>query len=280
MPPDKFLFGRVLHLETDGLSSKPRLPELINCPRDVLLARNLPLFRGMSVPALREFILREGPSRNILNLEWGALGALDKKYIDPEAARYTALVQEDVVTCYVTGIDSSAVATKPKYIKNPDLGLKKVVYYKKILLEQVNAQSLVQNDEITLLNWGNAYARRISRSDELDRTGKQKITGIDFELHLEGDVKKTKKISWLASVSSNLILVDLVSLDYLITKDKLEKEERLEDFLEAIRNSGLRLLPIAMRRNFCAGQLYNLSARVSISQTWSTSAAKGRDWYS
>jgi hypothetical protein len=40
----------------------------------------------MTVPALREFILRQGPSRNILNLEWGALWALNKKYIDPEAA--------------------------------------------------------------------------------------------------------------------------------------------------------------------------------------------------
>jgi glutamyl-tRNA synthetase len=186
----------------------------------------------MTVPALREFILRQGPSRNILNLEWGALWALNKKHIDPEAARHTALVQDDVVTCYVTGIDSSAVATKPKYIRNLDLGLKKVVYGKTILLEQVDAQSLVENEEITLMNWGNAYARRISRSEELDGTGKHKVTGIEFELHLESDVKKTKKISWLASVSSNLIPVDLVSFNYLITKDKLEKQDRLENFLE------------------------------------------------
>jgi glutamyl-tRNA synthetase len=82
------------------------------------------------------------------------------------------------------------------------------------------------------MNWGNAYARHISRSEELGGTVKHKVIGIEFELYLEGDVKKTKKISWLASVSSNLIPVDLVSFDYLITKDKLEKEDRLEDFLE------------------------------------------------
>jgi glutamyl-tRNA synthetase len=186
----------------------------------------------MTVPALREFILRQGPSRNILNLEWGALWALNKKYIDPEAARHTTLVQEDVVTCYVTGIDSSTVTTKPKYIKNLELGLKKVVHDKTIFLKQADAQSLAENEEVTLMNWGNAYARRISRSEELDGTGKHKVTGIDFELHLEGDVKKTKKISWLASVSSNLIPVDLVSFNYLITKDKPEKEDILEDFLE------------------------------------------------
>jgi hypothetical protein len=96
------------------------------------------------------------------------------------------------------------------------------------------------------MNWGNAYARRISRAEQSDETGKHKVTGIEFELHLEGDIKKTKKISWLASVSSNLIPVDLVRFNYHITKDKLEQEDTLENFLEPKRNSGLRLLPIAI----------------------------------
>lgn len=186
----------------------------------------------MTVAALREFILRQGPSRNILNLEWGALWALNKKYIDPKAARHTAIFQDDAVSCHVTGIDGPHVASKPKYIKNFDLGTKKVVYDQTILLEQVDAQSLVEHEEITLMNWGNAYARRIFRAAQPDETGQSKVTGIEFELHLEGDVKKTtKKISWLASVSSNLVPVDLVSFDYLITKDKLEKEDTLENFL-------------------------------------------------
>ncbi|TVY84574.1 putative cytoplasmic glutamate--tRNA ligase [Lachnellula suecica] len=190
------------------------------------------LRRGMTVPALREFILRQGPSRNILNLEWGALWALNKKHIDPESARHTAVVQDDAVPCHVTGIDGPSVADKPKYIKNLDLGTKKVVYDKTILLEQVDAQSLAENEEITLMNWGNVYVRRISRAEQPDDTGTHKVTGIDLELHLAGDVKKTKKISWLASVSSNLIPVDLVSFDYLIMKDKLEKDDQLEAFLE------------------------------------------------
>lgn len=200
----------------------------------------------MTVPALGEFILRQGPSRNILNLEWGALWALNTKYIDPEAARHTALVQEDVVTCYVTGIDRSAVANKPKYIKNLDLGLKKVVYDKKILLEQVDAQSLVENEEITLMNWGNVYARRISRSEELQGKETHKVTGIEFELHLEGDVKKTKKITWLASVNSNLIPVDLVSFNYLSQRTIWRRRIDLRNSWNPIRSSGLRLLRIAM----------------------------------
>lgn len=185
----------------------------------------------MTVPALREFILRQGPSRNILNLEWGALWALNKKYIDPDSARHTAVFQEDAVSWHVKGIDGPSEATKPKYIKNLELGNKKVVYNKTILLEQVDAQSLKENEEITLMNWGNAYVRRIVWAEQTGKNTKPNVTGLDLELHLDGDVKKTKKISWLAAVKSNLIPVDLVSFDYLITKDKLEKEDNLETFL-------------------------------------------------
>jgi glutamyl-tRNA synthetase len=181
----------------------------------------------MTVPALREFILKQGPSRNILNLEWGALWALNKKYIDFEAARHTAIVQADAVSCHIIGIDGSSTASKPKYSKNLELGNKQIVYDKTILLEQIDAQGLREGEEITLMNWGNAYVRRIVRSE----TGQKNVAAIDLELHLEGDVKKTKKLSWLASVESNLIPVDIVSFDYLITKDKLEKDDRLEDFL-------------------------------------------------
>jgi glutamyl-tRNA synthetase len=181
----------------------------------------------MTVPALREFILKQGPSRNILNLEWGALWALNKKYIDHDAARHTAIVQADAVPCHVIGVDGSSTASKPKYIKNLELGNKKIVYDKTILIEQVDAQSLVEGEEITLMNWGNAYVRHTVR----DETGQKNVTGLDLELHLEGDVKKTKKLSWLASVEQNLIPVDIVSFDYLITKDKLEKDDTLEDFL-------------------------------------------------
>jgi len=191
------------------------------------------LRRGMTVPALREFILRQGPSRNILNLEWGALWALNKKYIDPISARHTAIAQENMVTCHVAGVEHSTVAEKPKYLKNLDLGTKKVLYDKTILLEQVDAQSLADNEEITLMNWGNVYARHIHRAEQPDETGQRKVTGIDFELHLEGDFKKTKKICWLAAVSTNMIPVDLITFGYLITKDKLEKDDNLEDFLEA-----------------------------------------------
>jgi glutamyl-tRNA synthetase len=76
------------------------------------------------------------------------------------------------------------------------------------------------------MNWGNAYVRNITKDQEV-----KAITGIELEFHLEGDVKKTKKITWLAATSNNMIPVDLVTFDHLISKDKLEKDDKLESFL-------------------------------------------------
>ncbi|KAI0483267.1 glutamyl-tRNA synthetase [Xylariaceae sp. FL0804] len=185
--------------------------------------------RGVVVPALRDFILKQGPSRNILNLEWGTFWAMNRKYIDPTAPRHTAIASTDAVTCSVQGQQGPEIVMKPKHGKNPELGTKKVAYDTKIHLEQVDAGSFETGEEITLMNWGNAFVRSISKDDN------NLVIDLALELHLEGDVKRTsKKITWLAISNDNLVPVDLVSFDYLITKDKLEKEDQLEDFLTPV----------------------------------------------
>lgn len=51
----------------------------------------------MTVSALREFILKQGPSKNILNLEWGSFWVTNKNVIDPIAPRHTAIDQDNAV---------------------------------------------------------------------------------------------------------------------------------------------------------------------------------------
>lgn len=83
------------------------------------------------------------------------------------------------------------------------------------------------------MNWGNAIVRKVSHSLNPVNLFKDKtpITGIELELHLQGDVKKTaKKITWL-STAQDLVPVELVDFDYLITKDKLGEEDKFEDFI-------------------------------------------------
>jgi hypothetical protein len=117
---------------------------------------------------------------------------------------------------------------KPKHAKY-DLGTKKITFSASVLLEQADAASFAQDEEITLMNWGNAYVRKITHS--LNPLKLKTVTALELELHLQGDVKKTaKKVTWL-STDQNLIPIELVDFDYLITKDKLETEDTLEDFL-------------------------------------------------
>ncbi|KAL8902481.1 MAG: hypothetical protein Q9207_004679 [Kuettlingeria erythrocarpa] len=187
--------------------------------------------RGMTIDALREFILKQGPSRNIVNLDWTLFWATNKKYIDPVAPRHTAIAKENAVTAKVKGARVAPYTEdKPKHGKNPELGTKKVAYSSEILIDQEDAQSFAQDEEITLMNWGNAIVRSISHS--LNPLHRSRVTSLELELHLQGDVKKTKqKITWLATSGQELIPVELVDFDFLITKDKLEEDDNVDDFL-------------------------------------------------
>ena len=187
--------------------------------------------RGMTIAALREFILKQGPSRNIVNLDWTIFWATNKKYIDPVAPRHTAINKSNSVIAVVKGAPATPYAEdKPKHIKNPSLGNKKVCYGPQILIEQEDAQSFAQEEEITLMNWGNAIVRSITHS--LNPLSLSTVTALELELHLQGDFKTTaKKVTWLATDGQELIPVELVDFDFLITKDKIEEDENVEDFL-------------------------------------------------
>lgn len=182
--------------------------------------------RGMTIPALREFILKQGPSKNVTNLDWTLFWATNKKYIDPVAPRHTAILKDNIVKATVKGAPAAHTEEKPKHAKNPAVGMKKVAYSPSIVIEQEDAKSFKQDEEITLMSWGNAIVRKI----EKDSTGI--VKDIEFELHLEGDFKKTeKKITWLSTEGQELIPVELVDFDYLLNKDSLQEDDKLEDVL-------------------------------------------------
>lgn len=81
------------------------------------------------------------------------------------------------------------------------------------------------------MDWGNA----IVRSKTLDDSGK--VTSITMELHLAGDFRKTKKkITWLSAPTGTHKLVEstLLDYDYLITKKKLDENDKFEDFVTPV----------------------------------------------
>jgi len=79
------------------------------------------------------------------------------------------------------------------------------------------------------MDWGNAIITSKSTSPS------SVLTSLTATLNLAGDFRKTdKKITWLADPASThrpLVNVTLLDYDYLITKKKLEDEDRLEDFV-------------------------------------------------
>jgi len=192
--------------------------------------------RGMTIPALQEFIVRQGPSKNLNLMDWSAFWATNKKYIDPVAGRYTAVVAKDRVVCSVRGApEAPRTEEKELHAKNAEVGKKKVVFSKEIILDQEDARSFAVDEEITLMNWGNAIVRKKHHSlnplELLSAEADKTVTGLELELHLQGDVKKTsKKVTWL-STAQELVPLTLYDFDYLIGKDKLEEDDKLEDVL-------------------------------------------------
>ncbi|KIW57804.1 glutamate-tRNA ligase [Exophiala xenobiotica] len=195
--------------------------------------------RGMTVEGLRDFMVSQGPSKNVVNMDWHTIWTMNKKVIDLQAGRYTA-IDKNYLVCKTKGFDKEPYAeTKPKHAKY-DLGEKKVWFSEKIMIEQEDARTFAEGEEITLMNWGNAFVRNIQYEKTSDKAdiadgvnALGNVASMELELHLEGDFKTTKKkVTWL-SKDQNLCPVELVEFDHLLTKDKLTEEEEAhwEDFL-------------------------------------------------
>lgn len=186
--------------------------------------------RGMTIAALRDFIIKQGPSRNVTTMDWTVFWASNKKEIDPIAPRHTAILQKDAVRVTVTGADAPIepyTIDKPKHPKNAAVGTKKVAFSNELILDQADLALMKPDEEITLMAWGNAFVKTIDDS--------KPIKTATVELNLAGDVKKTeKKVTWLATKGQELIPAELWTFDDLITKDKLEEDDNLEEFLTPV----------------------------------------------
>ena len=185
------------------------------------------LRRGLTLSALKHYILMQGASKNSLLLEWDKLWAINKKVIDPTAHRYTVLISPVSLT-----IEDGPSAPQSKQInlhpKNAELGAKSVIFSSDLLIAYMDAKDLVIGEEVTLMKWGNIIITNITRitTDQGDEE-----LSLCAKLNPEGSVKDTKKkITWI-SHSTSLPSIKLMDYDFLITKKKLEENDNVEDFL-------------------------------------------------
>lgn len=158
----------------------------------------------------------QGASKNLNLMEWDKLWSINKRIIDPVCPRHTAVIEERRVLLHlIDGPEMPFVRIIPRHKKYEGAGEKATTYTKKIWLEHVDAECISVDEEITLMDWGNAIVKGI----EKDKDGN--ITQLTGVLHLEGSVKTTKlKLTWLPE-TNELVNLSLVEFDYLITKKKV-----------------------------------------------------------
>ncbi|XP_055816487.1 glutamate--tRNA ligase, cytoplasmic [Solanum dulcamara] len=212
--------------------------------------------RGLKIEALIQFILEQGASKNLNLMEWDKLWATNKKIIDPVCPRYTAVIEERrVLLTLSNGPDDPFVRIVPKHKKYSGAGEKATTYTRRIWIDYDDAVSISVNEEVTLMDWGNAIVKEIQKDQEGN------VTHLSGILHLEGSVKTTKlKLTWLPE-SDELVKLSLVDFDYLITKKKLEEDENFVDVVNPCTKKETPALGDSNMRNLKRGDVLQLERK-------------------
>lgn len=72
------------------------------------------LRRGLTLEALKEFVLSQGASKNITFQEWDKIWTINKKVIDPIVPRHTAVEISNKIKIKLNGVDNAERVTVPK----------------------------------------------------------------------------------------------------------------------------------------------------------------------
>jgi glutamyl-tRNA synthetase len=177
--------------------------------------------RGIDIAALRSFMYSQGASRNVVNLHWSTFWAENKKEIDKRAKRFMAIDKADHVKLVVTNAPKEsdfAFIETAFHPKDSSLGHRAIRLSSEILLETIDVEGIEVGEDIVLLRWG---VVKITKIDG----------GLEGEYVPGGDFKAAKrKVSWMANVSNNTPVI-FSEFDNLVTKEKLEEDDKLEDFV-------------------------------------------------
>jgi glutamyl-tRNA synthetase len=181
--------------------------------------------RGLTIEALKKCILSQGDSRKDVNMDPNILWAINKQIIDRVIPRYTCVRTENAVSVTIEGMKGEtedAQIWKCKH--NESLGKKTITHCNKIYLDQEDAKELVEQEEVTLMDWGNAIVHDIKREGDV-------VVSISAKLNLSGDFKTTKrKIHWVPQLPS-LCNLDLVEYDTLVNIREIPKDKDFKEFV-------------------------------------------------
>ncbi|MFK5950117.1 MAG: glutamate--tRNA ligase family protein [Methylococcales bacterium] len=172
--------------------------------------------RGLHIQGLVNFLSKIGITRSIVEMAPANLWAANQKFIDKISTRYQAIACGDTLLCTVNGINVFENSIQ-KFNRNAELGDRPVIYSDEILLNRCDSYGIEINEEVTLMNWGNAI---ITKFESMGLCGSDPDEVV-CNLHLEGDYKLTKKkIRWVTS--ENFVKVKVVEYSSDIMDAPLE----------------------------------------------------------
>lgn len=219
------------------------------------------LRRGVSVEALRAFILSQGASRRTVLMEWDSFWSINKKGYEHSSPRYMAVFADSCVPLQVENgpesrQDAGAAISIPLHPKRPELGSRVLRLANVVLLEGQDAEGLTEGEEVTLLRWGNVKILSVEKDPATGR-----VLRVRGRYNAAGDPRATKlKLSWLADVRDKVPVV-LTEFDYLISKKKLEEGEDFKDFINPVTKAESLGWADPALRNLKRGEVVQLERR-------------------
>lgn len=193
--------------------------------------------RGMTVEALRNFMLEQGPSKNTNLQEWDKIWAINKDILDPISHRYTAIVEKTACKLFIeNGPEHIEARSQDLHPKNADIGSKAVFYGKELLIEKDDAVKIIVGQKVTLMKWGNCTITKRTEED-----GQISLWGTIDEA--DKDFKGTAKITWICNDPGTTMKIKIVEFDHLITEPKIEEDTNVADIVN--KNSRIEYTAIA-----------------------------------
>jgi len=171
---------------------------------------------------------------------WNSFWAENKKEIDKNAKRFMAIDKENHVCLRINGWkkeEDHAYVETQVHPKDPNLGTRLVRLSSDVIIESADTEGIEVGENIVLLRWGVVNITKVEG-------------GLEGIYVPDGDFKAAKrKLSWLAKVPNTTPTV-LTEFDNLISKEKLEEDDKFEDFINpntlaitrAVGDAGLKSL--------------------------------------
>ena len=160
--------------------------------------------RGLHVDPLRQFVSKFGFYKNGTNMDIDILWNLNKKYIDKIATRYIVLPKDNILKFNIIK-NKHLIKNKEiqKFKKNNDLGTRLISFDNELYLNKIETINFFDGEEITLINWTNAF-----------------VFNNNLKLNLKGNFKMSdKKILWISQ--NNNVNVKIITYENLYDNPKI-----------------------------------------------------------